>query len=227
MLWAVLQPLITMMIFAVIFGKLANIPSDGTPYPLFAFAALLPWTLFSQSLARSGASLVGNSNLITKIYFPRLLIPLSATVSPIVDFTASLLLMLPMMAWYGITPGPGIASLPFLVLLTLLASLATGLWLSALNVRYRDVGYVIPFMIQVWMYASPIAYPASIIPEKWRMLYGLNPMAGVIEGFRWALLDAHRPDLALMTTSTAVLVLLLAGGLIYFKRIEDTFADII
>ena len=225
--WAVLQPLITMGIFAVIFGKLANIPSDGKPYPLFAFAALLPWNCFSQALSRSGTSLVGSANLITKVYFPRLLIPLAASVSPVVDLFFSFLILLFLLIWYGMVPTWSLLALPFFVVLSLMTSLAFGLWLSALNVKYRDVGHAIPFLIQVWMYASPVAYAASMVPQKWRLLYSLNPMVGVIEGFRWAILGSQRPDFQVMTVSSIVMLAFLAGGLVYFKKMEQTFADII
>lgn len=225
--WAVLQPLATMGIFAVIFGMLAKIPSDGKPYPIFAFAALLPWNYFSQALTRSGTSLVGNSNLITKIYFPRLLIPLAATLSPVVDLLFSFLVLLILMPCYGMTPSWGMLLLPFFLALSLMTALAVGLWASALNVQYRDVGHTIPFVIQAWMYASPIAYPVSLVPEKWRLLYSLNPVVGVIEGFRWIILDSERPDFLVMAVSSAVMMLLLFGGLVYFKRMEQTFADII
>jgi len=225
--WAVLQPLLTMAIFAIIFGKLANIPSDGKPYPVFAFAALLPWNYFSQALSRSGTSLVGERNLITKIYFPRLLIPLAASVSPVVDLFFSFLVMVALMMWYGIIPTLGLLILPLFIVLALLTALAVGLWASALNVKYRDVGHTIPFLVQAWMYASPIAYPVSMIPEKWRLLYSLNPMVGVIEGFRWSMLGSERPDFLIIVVSSAVMTVMLIAGLLYFKRMEQDFADII
>lgn len=225
--WAILQPLITMIIFTLIFGKMAKIPSDGIPYPLFAFVALLPWSYFSQALTRSSNSVVGSSNLVTKIYFPRLLIPLSASVAPIVDLFFSFLVLLGLMAWYKISPTWGLLALPIFMGLAIMTALAVGLWSSALNVRYRDVGHIIPFLSQVWMYASPVAYPISMVPERWRLLYSLNPMAGVIEGFRWALLGKERPDFMAMVVSSAVVLVLLVGGIVYFKRMERTFADII
>lgn len=225
--WAVLQPVATMAIFAVIFGRLANIPSDGMPYPVFAFAALLPWNFFSQALSRSGTSLVGNSNLITKIYFPRLLIPIAASVSPLVDFLCSFVVLLVLMTFYKVIPGAALLLLPLFILLALLTSLALGLWLSALNVKYRDIGHTIPFLVQVWMYASPVAYSVTMVPEKWRLLYSLNPMVGVIEGFRWALLGSRQPDFGVITVSAAVMLLLLVTGLLYFKQMEQSFADII
>lgn len=225
--WAVLQPVITMVIFTIIFGKVGNIPSEGKPYPLFSFAALLPWTYFSQALQRSGNSLVGSANLITKVHFPRLLIPLAASVAPAVDLFFSFLVLAAMMVWYGTAPTVGILALPLFVLLSFLSALAVGLWLSTLNVRFRDVGHIIPFLIQVWMYASPVVYPASIVPAKWRLLYSLNPLVGVVEGFRWAILGTNRPDFLTMGTSATVVAVMLLGGLIYFKRMERTFADII
>ena len=225
--WAVLQPVITMVIFTLIFSGFAKIPSDGQPYPVFAFAALLPWNYFSQALQRSSGSLVSSANLITKIYFPRLLIPLAASVTPVVDLFFSFIVLLPMMLWYGIVPTWGLLALPLLVGLTTMSALAVGLWLTTLHVKYRDVGHIIPFLIQVWMYASPVAYPVSAVPEKWRLLYSLNPMVGVIEGFRWAILGTQRPDwMVLVVSSTAVMALLLSG-LVYFKRMEKAFADII
>ncbi len=225
--WAILQPLITMVIFTLIFSGLAKIPSDGIPYPIFTFTALLPWTYFSQALARSAISVVGSQNLVTKIYFPRLLIPLSASIAPAVDLFFSFLILLGMMFWYHITPTRGLLALPLFLGLAVLTALAVGLWSSALNVKYRDVGHTIPFLIQVWMYASPVAYPVSLVPEKWRLLYSLNPMAGVIEGFRWALLGKESPDFMVMAVSSTVVVVLLFGGIVYFKKMEQSFADII
>lgn len=225
--WAVLQPLITMLIFTLVFSNFARIPSDGKPYPVFAFAALLPWICFSQALQRSGSSLVGSANLITKIYFPRLLIPLAASVSPVVDLFFSCIVLLAMMLWYGILPTWGLLALPLFVVLSMLSALSVGLWLTTLNVKYRDIGHIIPFLVQVWMYASPVAYPVSIVPEKWRLLYSLNPMVGVIEGFRWAILGTERPDWMVMIVSSLVVVVLLVSGLVYFKRMEQTFADVI
>lgn len=225
--WAVLQPLITMVIFTIIFSRLANISSDGKPYPIFSFAALLPWTYFSQALLRSGNSLVGSSNLITKIYFPRLLIPIAASVAPLVDFLFSFLMLVLLMIWYGVVPTWGLLILPGLVMLSLVTALAVGLWLTTLSVKYRDVGHIIPFLVQIWMYGSPVAYSLNMVPEKWRLLYGLNPIVGVIEGFRWAILGTVRPDFMVMTVSSVVMLLLLVGGLVYFKNMEQTFADII
>lgn len=225
--WAILQPLITMVIFSVIFGKLVKISTGGTPYPVFAFAALLPWNYFSQALSRSGTSLVGSSSLISKIYFPRLLIPLSSAISPVIDLFISFLILLVLMPMYGIKPSWGLLFLPVFVVLSLVTALAVGLWLTTLNVKYRDVGHIIPFLIQIWMYASPVVYPLSMVPEKWRLLYSMNPMVGVIEGFRWAITGSGHPDFAALTICSAVISLLLAGGLIYFKKMELTFADVI
>ena len=225
--WAIVQPVMTMVVFTVVFGKFANIPSDGFPYPLFAFTALLPWNYFASALTRSGNSMISESHLISKVYFPRLILPLAATVSGLVDFSVAFIILIGMMLWFGIMPGWGIVALPFFLSFALITALAVGLWLSALNVRYRDVAHTIPFLTQVWMFASPIAYPVSLVPEKWRLLYGLNPMAGVIEGFRWALLGKDGPDFAVMSVSTTVVAMLLCGGLLFFKRMERTFADVV
>jgi lipopolysaccharide transport system permease protein len=225
--WAIFQPLLTMGIFTVIFGRFVKVPSEGLPYPIFAFAALLPWTFFSEAITRSSTSLVGDANLIRKVYFPRLIMPLASVTSPIVDFSFSFLVLLGMMAWFGIAPGWGMLALPIFLILALLTALSIGLWLSALNVRYRDVRYTVPFLTQLWMYASPVVYPLSLVPEKWRVVYGLNPMVGVIEGFRWGLLGKESPDLRVMAISAAVVTLLLIGGLVFFRRLERTFADVI
>lgn len=225
--WAILQPLLTVLIFTVVFGILLRTPSQDLPYPLFAFSALLPWQLFATALQRSSISLVGNANLITKIYFPRLAIPISSVFAALIDFGVSLLVFFGMMIFYQYWTGWRVLwVIPFL-LLVLLTALAAGFWLSALNVQYRDIQHMVPFIIQVWMYASPIVYPIEIIPEgTWRMLYGLNPLVGVIQGFRWALLGTDQPDLT-MLISVAVVLVLLISGLFYFKRMEKTFADIV
>jgi lipopolysaccharide transport system permease protein len=225
--WALIQPLMTMIIFTVIFGKFAKIPSDGFPYPVFAYTALLPWHFFSQAITRSGTSLVHSANLISKVYFPRLIVPIAAALGPLVDFAVAFVVLLGMMAWFRITPSWGILALPFFILLALLTALAVCLFLSALNVKYRDVGHTIPFLVQFWMYASPVAYPVSLVPEKWQLLYSLNPMVGVIEGFRWALLGKSSLDFAVMAVSTIVVMILLFGGIIYFRQMERTFADVI
>ena len=225
--WVILQPVITMVIFTLIFSNLARIPSDGVPYPVFAFCALLPWSFFSAALSRSSSSVVNNANLVTKIYFPRLLIPFAASLGPLVDLIFSFLVLLAMMVWFRIVPTWGLLALPLFLWLAIMTALAVGLWSSALNVRYRDVGNIIPFLIQVWMYASPVAYPVSLVPQQWRMLYSLNPMVGVIEGFRWALLGKGSLDPVMLTVSLVVVSALFFGGIIYFKRTEQTFADVI
>jgi len=225
--WAILQPLATMAIFTVIFGHLAKIPSDGLPYPIFAYCALLPWQLFSHAMMESGNSLVANQNLITKVYFPRLVIPLSAVLAGLVDFGIAFLVLLGMMAYYGMAPTMAVVTLPLFILLAIATALAVGLWLSALNVQYRDVRYTIPFLTQFWLLATPIAYPSSLVPEGWRVLYGLNPMAGVVEGFRWALLGTANAPGRMLAVSVAVVLAFLIGGLYYFRSMERTFADVV
>jgi lipopolysaccharide transport system permease protein len=225
--WAVLQPLMTMMIFTVIFGNFANMPSDGLPYSIFAYTALMPWNYFSQAISRGGMSLVGEANLIVKVYFPRLIIPIASVVSPLIDFLMSFLVLIVMVVWFGIVPGWNLLWLPIFLLLAVMTGLAVVLWLSPLNVRYRDVGHTIPFLTQFWLYASPVAYPVSLVPEKWRLLYSLNPMVGVIEGFRWTLLGTEAPAFAVIAVSAAMVVVLLLGGVVFFKRMERTFADVI
>ncbi len=226
-LWAILQPLLTMVVFSLFFGKLASMPSDGVPYPIFSFAALVPWTFFANALAASSNSLVGSANLLRKIYFPRLIIPLGAVFAGVVDFFLAFLVLLGMMAAYGIMPTANIVWLPFLLILSVAAALAVGLWLSALNVEYRDVRHTVPFLVQLWLFATPIAYPSSLLAEKWRIIYALNPMVGVVDGFRWALLDTETmPGPTLLASSSATLVLLVAG-LLYFRRMERTFADVV
>lgn len=225
--WAVIQPLFMMLVFSLFFGKLAGVPSDGIPYPVFAFCGLLPWQLFANSLTQASNSLVGSQNLITKVYFPRLVVPISAVLGGVVDFAIAFVLLLAMMFCYGIVPGWQIVVLPGLVLLVVLASLGVGLWLSALNVQYRDVRYTISFLVQFWLFATPVAYPSSIVPEKWRVLYALNPMVGVVDGFRWALLGKPESPGVPLLISMIVVVLLLIGGLYYFRRMEQQFADIV
>jgi len=225
--WAIIQPLVSMLIFTVIFGHLAKIPSDGIPYPLFAYCALLPWNYFSGALQRSIASVVGDAHLVSKVYFPRLILPIAGTISGIVDFSISFLLLLIMMLWYGVVVTSSILAIPLFIILALVTALAVGLWLSALNVRYRDVGHAMPFLVQIWMYCSPVVYPVSMIPEKYRLLYSLNPMAGVIEGFRWALLGKAAPDFTVMAASALVVLVLLTGGLIFFRNMDSTFADVV
>jgi lipopolysaccharide transport system permease protein len=226
-IWAVLQPLLTMMIFALIFGRFAKMPSDNVPYPIFAFAGLLPWTYFSQAISRSGMSLVADANLIRKIYFPRLAIPISSVISPLIDFALSFVILLVMMVWYHVRPNWAVLWMPAFLALAFLAALGTSFWLSALNVRYRDVGHAIPFLVQFWMYASPIVYPMSIVPKAWRPFYSLNPIAGVAEGFRWGLLGKQTPDLQGIAIGTVVVFVLLISGLVFFKRMERTFADVV
>jgi len=225
--WAVIQPAFTMIIFSIFFGRLAGIPSDGLPYPIFAYCALLPWQLFSQAVTESSNSLVANQNLITKVYFPRLVIPLSTIATGMVDFVIAFGMLIGMMGYYRIVPSQAVLMLPVFVLLAVAAALAVGLWLSALNVQYRDVRYTIPFLTQVWLFATPIAYPSSLVPEEWRLLYGINPMVGIVEGFRWALLGVGKAPGALLFVSTAVTMLLLGSGLSYFRRMERTFADLV
>jgi len=224
--WAVLQPLLTMVIFTIFFGGLAHIPSDGVPYPLFVLAALLPWTLFSDGLTRSTTSMVTNSNIMTKVYFPRLIMPLASIISPLVDFSVSFIILLAMMVYYGVAPTLNIVFLPLFILLALASSLGVGLWLSALNVKYRDFQYTVPFLIQIWMFGSPVVYSSSLVPVSLRVWYGLNPMAGVIEGFRWALLGTGTPS-AMVLVSVGMVILLLVSGMFYFRRMEQYYADIV
>ncbi len=226
--WAVIQPLMTMVVFTLVFGTFAKIPSDGLPYPIFSFAALLPWTYFSKSLTQSVTSVVSNANLISKVYFPRLLLPISAVVEGLIDFAIAFVFLLGMFAWYRVVPSLwSVLLVPLFILLALLTALSVSLWLSVINVRYRDVGRAVPFLVQLWLFASPVAYPASMVPLKWRHLFGLNPMTGVIEGFRWALVGKERPDAALLLISVAVVIGLLFSGLVFFKRMESTFADVV
>jgi lipopolysaccharide transport system permease protein len=225
--WAILQPVMTMIVFSVFFGRLAKMPSDGIPYPVFAFAALLPWQLFAFALSESANSLVGSQNLITKVYFPRLVIPLAAVLAGLVDFSIAFVVLLAMMAYYHIVPTAAVALLPLFIVLAVATALAVGLWLSSLNVKFRDVRYTIPFLTQFWLFATPVAYPSSLVPEKWRALLGLNPMAGIVEGFRWSLLGNAHPSMPVLTVSVAVVAILLVGGLVYFRKTESTFADLV
>jgi lipopolysaccharide transport system permease protein len=226
-LWALIQPFFTMVVFSVFFGRLAKIPSDGIPYPLFAFAALVPWTFFANGLTMSSNSLVSSADLITKIYFPRLTIPIASVLSGVVDFVLAFLLLLGMGFFYGVAPTINVLWLPLFLLLALVTSLGVGLWLAALNVQYRDVRYVVPFLTQIWLFATPIAYPSSLLSEPWRTLYGLNPMVGVVEGFRWALLGTLQAPGPIVAASTGAALLLLVSGAFYFKRMERTFADVV
>jgi lipopolysaccharide transport system permease protein len=225
--WAIIQPFFTMLVFSLFFGKLAKMPSDGLPYPIFSYAALLPWTFFAQGLGQSTNSLVGNANLIQKVYFPRLLLPLASIVPGGVDFFLAFLVLLGMMLFYGIFPTLNVLWLPLLLLLAAITSLGVGFWFSALNVEYRDVRYVVPFITQFWLFATPIVYPSSLLPEPWRTLYGINPMAGVVEGFRWALLGLEKGPGPIIFVSALVSLALLIGGAYYFRRTEKTFADVV
>lgn len=225
--WVVIQPLMMMLVFTLFFGRLARVPSDGTPYPIFVFCGLLPWQFFAHALTESSNSLVMNERLITKVYFPRLIVPLSAVFAGLVDFVITFVVMIGIMAYYGIAPGWGVITLPFFVLLAVMTAFGVGLWLSALNVQYRDVRYTIPFITQFWLFATPVAYSSTLMPESWRALYGLNPMAGVVEGFRWALLGKTEGPGIMLAVSTLVVVLVLIGGLYYFRRMEDSFADVV
>lgn len=225
--WAVIQPFFTMAVFSVFFGRLAKIPSDGIPYPIFSYAALVPWTFFANGLSKASVSLVSNANLIKKIYFPRLCIPIANVLSGIIDFFIAFLVLVGMMYYYGLTPTSNIIWLPFLLLLALTTSLGVSLWLSALNVQFRDVQHIIPFVIQFWMFATPIAYPSSLLSEPWRTLYGINPMVGVVEGFRWALLGTNTSPGSIIIFSSFVSLAVLVGGAYYFRRMEKTFADIV
>ncbi len=225
--WAVLQPVCSMLVFSIFFGRLARVPSDGLPYPVFAYAGLLPWQLFAFALTESSNSLVGNERLITRVYFPRLVIPISALLAGLMDFCVSLVVLVAMMWWYGIGPTAAIVTFPLFTLLAVLAALAVGIWLSALNVKYRDVRYTLPFLTQFWLFATPVAYPSSLLPEPWRPLLGLNPMAGVVEGFRWSLLGVSHGPGPLLAVSVAIVLLLLTGGLFYFRRMEASFADMV
>src|SRR6266567_3188868 len=223
--WAIIQPFMTMVVFSLFFGALAKIPSHGLPYPIFYYSALLPWTYFAGALQNATNVVVEQQSVITKIYFPRLVLPLSAVVSGLLDFAISFLVFLGMMVWYHIKPGPALLLFPLFLLLAVLTALGVGLWLSAVNAIYRDVRYVVPFLVQFWMFASPVAYPSSLVPERWRWLYGLNPMAGVIEGFRWTITGRGHSPGPLRLASTAVVALIVLGGLFFFNRMESSVAD--
>jgi lipopolysaccharide transport system permease protein len=225
--WAVIQPFFTMVVFSLFFGKLAKVPSDGIPYPIFAYAALVPWHFFANGINQSANSLVGSANLIRKVYFPRLVVPISSVVSGVVDFVLAFAVLLGMMLFYDIYPTSNIIWLPFLLLLAFSTSLGVGLWFAALNVQFRDVFYVVPFLTQFWLFATPIAYPSSLLSEPWRTLFGVNPMVGVVEGFRWALLGADTAPGTMIVVSSLVAIVLLVGGAFYFKRLEKSFADVV
>jgi lipopolysaccharide transport system permease protein len=225
--WAVIQPLMTMVVFSLFFGRLARVPSDGVPYPIFSYAALVPWTFFANGLTQSANSLVASANLIKKVYFPRLIVPVATVCSEGLDFLLAFVVLLAMMLYYGITPTINVVWLPAFIVLGLTTSLGVGLWLAALNVQYRDVRYTVPFIVQFWMFATPIAYPSSLLPEPWRTLYGLNPMVGVVEGFRWALLGTgHGPGASVAVSAVASLVIFI-GGAQYFSWMERKFADVV
>lgn len=229
--WAVLQPLLAMVVFSIIFGHLAGLPSDGIPYPIFTYTALLPWQLFAYALSQTAVSLVSHQQLLKKVYFPRLVIPVSAVLCWLVDFAIGFVVLLALMFYYGIAPTFPILTVPLFILLAMIAALAIGLWLATLNVQYRDVRYAIPFLIQFWLFITPVVYSSSLIldriPQNWRFLYGLNPMAGVVEGFRWALLGRSGEVGSIIIVSTLMVVALLFGGLAYFRRMEGTFSDVV
>jgi lipopolysaccharide transport system permease protein len=225
-LWAVLQPVFATIVFTIFFGRLAKLPSDGVPYPVFAYVGMVPWQFFSSTLAISSNSLVGSQNLIKKVYFPRLIIPLAAVIAGLVDFAISFVVLIAMMFYYGVTPTGAMLLLPPLILLVIATTISVGLWFSALNVQFRDVRYTVPFLTQFWMFATPVVYSSSLVPAKWRTWYGLNPMAGVVDGFRCALLGKASPG-PMLWVSVAAVLLLLIGGLLYFRRMEATFADVV
>ena len=225
--WAIIQPLMIMVVFSLFFGRLAGVPSDGVPYPIFSYAALVPWTFFANGVTGSANSLVGSSNLITKVYFPRLVVPISTVLSGIPDFMLAFLVLLGMMFFFGIVPTAKTVWLPLLVALAFVTAAGVGLWLSAINVKFRDVRYVVPFLVQIWLFATPVAYPSSLIPEALRPLYALNPMVGVVEGFRWALLDTDTAPGPMVLVSAIVATVVFVSGLLYFRRTEDIFADVI
>ena len=224
--WAIIQPFFTMVVFSIFFGRLAKIPTDDIPYPIFSYTALLPWTFFANGMSQASNSLVGSANLITKVYFPRLVVPLSSVLAGLLDFAIAFVVLLGMIVLYGMWPTVAVIWLPLFLLLALVTALGVSLWLSALNVQYRDIRYTVLFLTQFWLFATPIAYPSSLLSEPWRTLYGLNPMAGVVEGFRWALLGSHPPG-PMLALSALVAVLLLVSGAYYFRRMEKTFADVV
>jgi lipopolysaccharide transport system permease protein len=225
--WAIIQPVAQMLVFTVFFGYLARIPSGQIPYPVFYFSALLPWTYFAEALQTVTNSVVDQQHIVTKVYFPRLLLPISAVMPGLLDFVIGLFVFLPIMILYRVVPGKAICLLPVFLLLAMTTALSVGLWLAALNSLYRDVRHVIPFLVQIWMFVSPVAYPASLVPERWRWLYGLNPMVGVIEGFRWALTGRGQPPTLLLAVSSLAVVVVLVGGLVFFRRMEDTIAGVV
>lgn len=225
--WAVLQPFFTMLIFSIFFGKLARMPSDGVPYPLFAYVALVPWTFFANGLTLSSGSLIANQGLLRKVYFPRLVIPLAAVASGLLDFAIAFMVLLAMLFWYSVVPTWHVVWVPALVVLALVTALGAGLWFSALSVMYRDVQYIVPFLVQVWLYSTPIVYPASLVPAGWRTVYAINPMVGVVEGFRWALLGTGTAPGPMILVSALAALALTFGGLVFFRRMERTFSDMV
>lgn len=225
--WAIIQPFVAMVIFSLVFGQLANIPSDGVPYPLFSYAALLPWQYFSTALSSASSSLINDERLITKVYFPRLTIPIASVLPAAIDFLLAFVVLVGMMLFYGVIPTWNVVWLPLLLVLATATALGVGLWLAALNVKYRDFRYVVPFLLQIWMYASPVVYPSSLVPERWRVLFGINPMTGVIEGFRWALLGTETAPGPIILVSAVTALALLIFGAFYFRRMENSFADVI
>jgi len=225
--WAVFKPVMTMLVFSAIFGTLIGVPSSGVPYPIFVFTGLLPWTFFASALGQSGSSLVTNANLISKVYFPRLVLPLASVLVSALDFAVAFVLLLGMMVFYRVVPGATALLVPLFLLLALLTALGAGLWLSALQVKYRDVGHTVPFLTQFWLFLTPVIYPTSLVPERWRLLYGLNPMVSVVEGFRWSLLGTGNAPGGLILVSTAVVLTMFVGGLFFFRRIERQFADVV
>jgi lipopolysaccharide transport system permease protein len=225
--WAIIQPFFTMVVFSLFFGKLAKVPSDGIPYPIFSYAALVPWAFFANGLNQASNSLIGNSNLIKKIYFPRLSMPIASVLSGLIDFVLAFIMLIGMMFYYGMTPTVNVVYLPFFILLAVVTSLGASLWLSAMYVQFRDVRHIIPFLTQIWLFATPIAYPSSLLEEPWRTVYGINPMVGVVEGFRWALLGTKTAPGFTLYISTIVAVGFLLSGAFYFRRMEKTFADVV
>jgi len=225
--WAIIQPFFTMVVFSIFFGKLAKMPSDGIPYPIFSYTALVPWAFFANGLNQASNSLVGGSNLIKKIYFPRLALPIASVLGGVVDFVLAFIMLIGMMLYYGMAPTVNVFWLPFLLLLAFITSLGTSLWLSAMYVQFRDVRHIIHFLTQIWLFATPIAYPSSLLSEPWRTIYGINPMAGVVEGFRWALLGTKTAPGSIIIVSSLVGLGLLLSGAFYFRRMEKTFADVV
>lgn len=224
--WAALQPLVTVIIFSVVFGRLADLPSDTVPYPVFTLAALLPWQLFSSAFSSAANSVVGSASLVSKVYFPRLIVPIASVLTTLVDFGVWVILLVALMIWYGIAPTVHVVWLPFLTLVALGVAFGIGLWVAALNVRYRDVRYLLPFVLQVWLFATPVAYSLELVPREWRLWYGLNPLVGVVQGFRWALLGSEAPG-ALLLITVLITAILIGFGAYYFRRTEDYFADLI